>query len=72
MSGTQIEPTTPLLVTLPARQWNSLLTAAGEGMNALASIINEVQRQCMQASMVEAEPMPIPRRELRPNGEANA
>jgi len=72
MSGTEIEPTTPLLVTLPARQWSSLLTAAGEGLNALASIINEVQQQCMQASKAESERMPVPPRKLRPNGEANA
>jgi len=72
MSGTQIEPTTPLLVTLQARQWHSLLTAAGEGMNALAGIINEVQRQCTQPSAVVSETgKAIPSAVQRVNGEAS-
>jgi len=71
MSGTQIEPTTPLLVTLPARQWNSLLTAAGEGLNALAGIINEVQQQCTQPSAVVPETgKAMPSAAQRANGEA--
>jgi len=78
MSGTQIEPTTPLLVTLPARQWNSLIGLANEGLGALSALLNEVQRQCVQASApppepkAEAEHIPAPRQHAapRPNGEA--
>jgi len=76
MSGTQIEPTTPLLVTLPARQWNSLIGLANEGLGALAALLNEVQRQCVQASAPQSEPkaehIPAPRQHAapRPNGEA--
>ena len=51
MSGTTIDPNTPLLVTLPARQWNSLLSCAGEGLSALSQLIGEVQQQCMRQSM---------------------
>jgi hypothetical protein len=50
MSGT-IEPNTPLLVTLQARQWNSLLSCAGEGLNAMSALIADVQRQCMQQTV---------------------
>ena len=49
MSGT-IDPNTPLLVTLPARQWNSLLATAAEGLSALNALIGEVQQQCMRQS----------------------
>jgi hypothetical protein len=50
MSGT-IDPNTPLLVTLPARSWNGLLASANEGIQALAAVLADVQRQCMQQSM---------------------
>ena len=61
MSGTTIDPNTPLLVTLPARSWNALLSCAGEGLGALSAVIADVQRQCMQQSTTprqEAEYMP--------------
>jgi hypothetical protein len=68
MSGT-IDPNTPLLVTLPARQWNSLLSCAGEGLAALNALIGEVQRQCVQQSRVP-EDAPAEHIPARTNGAA--
>ena len=67
MSGTQIDPNTPLLVTLPARSWNALLSCAGEGLGALSAVIADVQRQCVQQSNAEAPAEHIP---ARTNGAA--
>ena len=78
MSGT-IDPNTPLLVTLPARSWNSLLMMAGEGIGSLNAIMADVQRQCMRQTQQpndEAEHIPArgapprPHPAPRPNGEA--
>jgi hypothetical protein len=55
MSGT-IDPNIPLIVTLPARQWNTLLSCASEGLGALAAVINDVQRQCVQQQSSAAAP----------------
>jgi hypothetical protein len=72
MSGT-FDANTALTVVLPARQWNSLLALAGEGMTSLGSIMAEVQRQCM-AQPREPLPEHMPGRVggglHRPNGEA--
>src|SRR5215472_5468643 len=65
----QLDPTTPLLVTLQARQWNGLLAVADAGLNALAVLIGDVQRQCMQASAApppEAEHISAPRQHAAP------
>ena len=69
MSGTEIDQNTPLLVTLPARQWNSMIGLANEGLGALAALLNEVQRQCMQQSQQrpdEAESVPMTQRRNGP------
>lgn len=79
MSGTGIDPNTPLTVRLAARQWNNLLAVAAEGIGSAQALLSEVQRQCMQQSVQDdAEHMPMrgggsaprPRTASRPNGEA--
>ena len=80
--STSIDPNMPLLVTLPARSWNSLLAATGEGLNAISAIMADVQRQCLIAAQRppqaddEAEHIPTRvggaaarPRAARPNGE---
>jgi len=73
MSGT-IDPNTELTVVLPARQWNSLLALAAEGMSSLGAIMAEVQRQCVQQQSGSTLPEHMPGRVggslHRPNGEA--
>jgi hypothetical protein len=63
MSGA-ITPQQPLSVTLEARQWNSLMWCANEGLGALQALFADVQRQCMQQS----EALPRELRPSRPNG----
>ena len=67
--STTIDPNTPLLVTLPARQWNSLLSCAGEGLSSLSQLIGEVQQQCMRQSRVP-EDAPAEHIPARTNGAA--
>ena len=56
MSG-EIDAGARLEVTLTAKQWNNLLTLANEGLVALAALLTEIQRQCMnQGSVVERMP----------------
>jgi hypothetical protein len=69
MSGT-IGPDTPLVVTLSARQWNSLMWCANEGLGALQALFADVQRQCVQQT-VRPPDEPLPEhRPPRPNGAA--
>lgn len=42
-----IDSNMPLAVTLEARQWNSILACANEGLGALAAIMADIQQQCM-------------------------
>ncbi|HEY2417387.1 MAG TPA: hypothetical protein VGH84_05665 [Steroidobacteraceae bacterium] len=67
----RIEPNAALSVTLPARQWNSVLAMMGEGLTAVSGILADIQRQCMTQSQQTA-PAPTPMRMARPNGEAVA
>lgn len=43
-----LDPNEPLLVSLPAKQWNAVLTMMNEGIAAAAAILADIQRQCMQ------------------------
>jgi hypothetical protein len=47
MSDRTISPVTPLLVTMQAKQWNLALSMMNEGLSAMASVIADVQRQCL-------------------------
>ena len=76
MSGTTIDPTTRLTVTLAATSWNGLFMLANEGLQVLSGIVGDAQRQCMTQAKPqppdEAEhiPMRVPGGLHRPNGEA--
>lgn len=45
-------PTHPLTVTLEAQQWNAVMALLAEGPYRVAApLIQEIQRQCMSASV---------------------
>jgi hypothetical protein len=61
-----IPPAAPLSVTLQARQWQGLLMATDQGLQAIAALMAEIQRQCvMQQQLQQTSPANRP----RPNGE---
>jgi hypothetical protein len=54
MSDTQqINPTTPLSVSLPAARWNLVLTLLD---GAVRSLVGEIQDQCIQQSVPQHIP----------------
>ena len=58
--STTINPNEPLSVTLQARQWNLVLQTMNEGMGAIASLLADIQNQCMSQQRFMGS---------RPNGE---
>jgi hypothetical protein len=64
----QIAPDQPLTVTLPAAQWQTVLTVLAEGPHRVVnSLINEIQRQCMAGARPRHE---MRERSMRVNGAA--
>jgi hypothetical protein len=70
MSDRQIDPNTPMTVTIPARHLNMVLGAMSEHANTLHAIMQDIQRQCLAQSM--HAPPSFQMDQQRANGEAAA
>jgi len=68
MSDRQIDPNTPITVTIPARQMNMVFTAMAEHANTVMAIMQDMQRQCLAQSM--HAPPSFQMNQHRANGEA--
>lgn len=60
---TEIPPTMPLAVTLPAQQWLVVQQVLSEGPYRLVQpLIGEIQRQCIAQAEQQNQPEFMPRR----------
>jgi hypothetical protein len=70
MSDRQIDPNTPMTVTIPVRHMNVVFAAMTDHANTVMSIMQDMQRQCLAQSM--HAPPSFQMNQHRANGEAAA